>query len=66
MSIAFGLIVTPIFFFAEAIFLAIGQEPDVARQGHLAQALSRGGVDRIGECWNSRGCADLARAADMG
>jgi MATE family multidrug resistance protein len=35
LSIAFGLIVTPVFFFAEAIFLAIGQEPDVARQAGL-------------------------------
>jgi MATE family multidrug resistance protein len=32
LSIAFGLALTPVFFFMEPILLAIGQDPDVARQ----------------------------------
>jgi len=32
LSIGFGLLVTPLFFFAEALFLALGQEPDVAAE----------------------------------
>ena len=35
LSILFGLLVVPFFFFAEPIFIAIGQEPDVARQAGL-------------------------------
>jgi MATE family multidrug resistance protein len=35
LSILFGLLVIPFFFFAEAIFLAIGQDADVARQAGL-------------------------------
>ncbi|MCV6593189.1 MAG: MATE family efflux transporter [Silicimonas sp.] len=33
LSILFGVIVTPVFFYFEPIFLAVGQEPDVARLG---------------------------------
>lgn len=32
LSIGFGLLVTPVYFFFEPIFLAIGQEPDVAAE----------------------------------
>lgn len=35
LSILFGLVTIPLFFFAERIFLAIGQEPDVARQAGI-------------------------------
>lgn len=35
LSILFGSVVIPLFFFAEPIFLAIGQDPDVARQAGL-------------------------------
>jgi MATE family multidrug resistance protein len=35
LSAFFGLLITPLFFFSEAIFLAIGQEVDVARQAGL-------------------------------
>ncbi len=35
LSIGFGLLVTPVFFFMEPIMLAIGQEPDVARQAGI-------------------------------
>lgn len=31
LSIGFGVLVTPLFFFAEPVFLALGQESDVAR-----------------------------------
>lgn len=33
LSILFALLVTPLFFFFEPLFLAIGQDPDVARLG---------------------------------
>ena len=35
LSAFFGLLITPLFFFSEAIFLAMGQEVDVARQAGL-------------------------------
>ena len=35
LSLAFGVALTPVFFFFEPIMLAIGQEPDVARQAGL-------------------------------
>ncbi len=39
LSIAFGVLFTPVFFFFEPILLAIGQEPDVARQAGLYMPL---------------------------
>ncbi|WP_413717198.1 MATE family efflux transporter [Silicimonas sp. MF1-12-2] len=35
LSVFFGILVIPVFFFAEAILLAIGQEPDVAGQAGI-------------------------------
>lgn len=35
LSILFGLVSIPIFFFAEYVFLLIGQDPDVARQAGI-------------------------------
>jgi MATE family multidrug resistance protein len=35
LSVFFGILVIPVFFFAEVILLAIGQEPDVARQAGI-------------------------------
>ena len=43
LSILFGLLTVPVFFFAEPIFLAIGQDADVARQaGHYMPYLGLG------------------------
>lgn len=39
LSIAYGLLLTPVFFFFEPILLAIGQETDVARQAGLYMPL---------------------------
>ena len=39
LTIAYGLVMTPLFFFFEPILLAIGQEPDVARQAGLYMPL---------------------------
>ncbi len=35
LSLGYGLILTPVFFFFEPIMLAIGQDPDVARQAGI-------------------------------
>lgn len=39
LSIAFGALFTPLFFFFEPVLLTIGQEPDVARQAGLYMPL---------------------------